>query len=81
MYIVRISLFIITYYFIKAGLFNDLFYRQFDSSEYNISVDGSDPKNSQIDFSISRVFDILKSLNFDKAMGPDKIHGCILKFC
>ena len=66
----------------KAELFNDFFYRQFsESSEYNISVDDSNPENFQIDFSISRVFEILKSLNSNKAMGPDKIHGRILKSC
>ena len=66
----------------QAELFNNFFYKQFSSaSNYDLSVDYSNPENFKIDFSESRIKSILNAINASKAMGPDKIHGRILKHC
>ena len=66
----------------QAELFNQYFYNQFsDESKYDISISNFDSENFDIDFSCSRINDILKNINPNKAMGPDKISGRILKRC
>ena len=66
----------------QAELFNTFFYRQFsEASEYNINVDLNDPESFKIDFSKTCIQNMLKSINPNKAMGPDKIHGRVLKSC
>ena len=67
----------------QAQLFNSFFYQQFsEQSRYDIPVE-TDPDDSRfaIDFDCNRVFSILSKLNANKAMGPDKIHGKVLKNC
>ena len=67
----------------KANLFNDYFSEQFSRpSNYNIDIDF--PANDHfINFRISShtVHNILKSLDANKAFGPDGISGKILKNC
>ena len=66
----------------QADLFNTFFYKQFsEASSYSISVDDTNSRDFCIDFNASRVFSILKNINPNKAMGPDKIHGLVLKNC
>ena len=66
----------------QAELFNSFFYKQFsDASVYNIGVFDQGSAEFKIDFCKSRVESVLKNLNANKAMGPDKIHGRILKNC
>ena len=66
----------------KANLFNKFFCDQFsDRSEYNIDIDYSSDCLYNIQFSPSKIRDLLKKINSNKAMGPDGIHGNILKNC
>ena len=67
----------------QAELFNIHFKGQFsDASHYNIPVNHFDPNDEwHIDFSSSRIQTILRNLNPNKAIGPDKIHGMVLKNC
>ena len=66
----------------QAELYNTFFYNQFsEPSSYDISIDNSNSQDFDIDFSASRVHSILNNLNPSKAMGPDKIHGLVLKNC
>ena len=66
----------------QAELFNTFFYNQFsESSTYNISIDNTNHEQFKVDFSTYRVCTILKNINPNKAMGPDKIHGRIFKNC
>ncbi len=66
----------------QAKLFNTYFYQQFsEPSNYDTPVDTGHSRELIIDFSNSRVLSILNKLNPNKAMGPDKIHGRILKNC
>ena len=64
----------------KAELFNDFFADQFtDASNYNIDIDYS--RDFNIVFERSRISHYLKLLNVNKAPGPDKCHGKLLKNC
>ena len=66
----------------QSELFNKFFYDQFsDASAYDIEIDNSRSQNFVIDFNQARVYEILKNINSNKAMGPDKIHGMVLKSC
>ena len=65
----------------QANLFNSFFYKQFSqASSYDVPID-FDIDGFDISFDQSRIIDILKHLNPSKAMGPDKIHGHVLKNC
>ena len=65
----------------QAQLFNSFFHQQFSSpSNYTIPIDDQNNEFS-IDFSSNRITNILRNLNPNKAVGPDKIHGQILKNC
>ena len=66
----------------QAELFNTFFYKQFsDASTYDVNIDSSHSEEYRIDFNVSRVQTLLKNINSNKAMGPDKIHGRVLKNC
>ena len=66
----------------QSELFNTFFYNQFsEASTYDIVIDHNNSDDFSIDFNESRVYDILSNINPNKAMGPDKIHGRILKSC
>ena len=66
----------------QSELFNKYFYDQFsDASAYDIEIDNSRSHNFVIDFNQARVYEILKNINSNKAMGPDKISGMVLKSC
>ena len=57
----------------QAELFNTYFYKQFsESSNYDINADCTNNEEFKIDFSRSRVKNLLCNLNANKAMGPDK---------
>ena len=66
----------------QAELFNSYFYRQFsEPSSYDITVYHTYYHEFYIDFNSNRISTILSTLNPNKAMGPDKIHGVVLKNC
>ena len=66
----------------KAELFNNYFYEQFSGrSNYNTHIDFSNDQVFDIDFNRNRVHKHLSNNNYDKASGPDGIHGKILKNC
>ena len=66
----------------QAQLFNEYFEGQFsDASSYDINIDYSNDSVNDIDFSISRIRKILKDINVNKAAGPDRINGKVLKNC
>ena len=63
-------------------MFNSYFYRQFsEPSSYDITVDHTYNHVFYIDFNSNCISTILSTLNPNKAMGPDKIHGLVLKNC
>ena len=64
----------------QANLFNTFFYEQFSCpSNYNIDINYN--TNFDIQFEEQDVYVILKNLDPNKAPGPDKIHGKVLKSC
>ena len=66
----------------QAELFNKFFFDQFsEASSYSIDIDNNHSDDFNIDFNHSRVYDIMRNINTNKAMGPDKIHGLVLKIC
>ena len=66
----------------KAELFNSHFYNQFsEASSYNVNIDWGNDHDFDIEFSESRISNLLASINSNKACGPDGIHGKILKNC
>ena len=66
----------------QAELFNSFFFDQFsEASLYDIHIDFSSDDRFHIDFHHSQVRKILSNINSNKAQGPDRIHGKILKNC
>ncbi|MCP4486884.1 MAG: hypothetical protein GY820_06125 [Gammaproteobacteria bacterium] len=67
----------------QSNLFNTFFYQQFsEPSSYDITIEYSSTNDEfGIEFSSTRIWGILSKLNASKAIGPDKIHGRILKNC
>ena len=67
----------------QAALFNTNFHSQFsDESLYDIAVEHSRSQSTpEIDLSCTRIKNILSKLNVNKAIGPDGIHGRVLKNC
>ena len=67
----------------QANLYNEFFYDQFSEEiNYNIGIDiGSNDQFSDLRFRELDVQILLKWINPEKAAGPDKIHGIILKNC
>ena len=67
---------------IKANMFNDYFHKQFShSSTYDTDVNFSNDELFDIDFSCTRIKQLLDEININKAAGPDGIPGYILKHC
>ena len=65
----------------QAELFNKFFKDQFsEPSTYDIEIDQTNDIFN-IDFRCTRIYNILHKLNVNKAMGPDGIHGKVLKHC
>ena len=63
-------------------MFNRFFYDQFsEASNYDIDINFESDNNFDIDFSTDKIRDILRSIDCNKAQGPDNIHGIILKTC
>ncbi|MCP4458099.1 MAG: hypothetical protein GY816_08775 [Cytophagales bacterium] len=66
----------------QAEIFNEYFQDQFsEASSYNIDIDYSNDTVNDIDFSTSKIRKILKDVNVNKSVGPDGIHGKVLKYC
>ncbi|MCP4459038.1 MAG: hypothetical protein GY816_13600, partial [Cytophagales bacterium] len=66
----------------QAQLFNNYFQQQFsEPSNYDIPIDSGMDQWHYIDFDRIRVLHVLKNLNPNKALGPDKINGKVLKNC
>ena len=66
----------------KANMFNKYFFDQFsNTSAYDIDVDFSNDGTFDIDFSCTRIKQLLDDINTNKAPVPDGIHGCVLKHC
>ena len=65
---------------VKADMFNKFFFNQFsDASSYDIDISFESDNNFDIDFNTDKIKDILRNIDCNKAQGPDKIHGIILK--
>ena len=63
-------------------MFNKFFFDQFsDVSSYDIDISFESDNNFNIDFNTYKIRDILRNIDFNKAQGPDKIHGIILETC
>ena len=69
----------------KANLFNEHFFNQFsDKSKYDIDIDFNNDvlyKEYDINFTLQKVYNLLRLIKPGKACGPDKIHGKIFKNC
>ncbi len=66
----------------QAEIFNEYFEDQFsDISKYDVDIDYSNDIINNIDFSTGRVRKLLKDVNVNKSVGPDGIHGKVLKNC
>ena len=66
----------------QTEIFNEFFQDQFsEASCYDIDVDFSNDSINNIDFSTNRIRKILRNINVNKAVGPDGIHGKVLKNC
>ena len=66
----------------QAELFNEFFADQFsDTSRYDIDIDFSNDAVNDIDFNFRRIRTLLNKINVSKAIGPDGIHGMVLKHC
>ena len=66
----------------KANMFNKYFFEQFsNTSTYDTTIDFTNDDAYDIDFSCTRIKNLLDNINVNKAPGPDGIHGNVLKFC
>ena len=66
----------------KANLFNDFFHEQFsEDSKYDIDIDHRQDEEIDIDFSCTRIKQLLNNIHTNKSPGPDDIHGKVLKHC
>ena len=66
----------------QAELFNTFFYDQFSqNSTYNIDIDFSSGPKFDILFSTPIVENLLSKIDPNKAIGPDGLHGKMLKNC
>ena len=66
----------------KATLFNEYFYKQFsEKSTYNIHIDFRKDQFENFNFSLTTVLSELRNIDANKAVGPDGIHGTVLKMC
>ena len=65
-----------------ANLFNKFFSDQFSSpSNYDIAVNFSNDPFSETVFDESKIFDLLRKMNANKAAGPDGIQSKVIKCC
>ena len=63
-------------------MFNKYFFDQFsNSSTYDTDIDFTNDDAFDIDFSCTRIKNLLDNISTNKAPGPDGIHGCVLKHC
>ena len=63
-------------------MFNKFFFDQFsDASSYDIDISFESDNNFDINFKTDKIRDILRNIDCNKAQGPHKIHGIILKTC
>ena len=66
----------------QVELFNNYFFDQFSSaSNYDLAIDFNGPDRFDIDFNPTRIEILLLKTNPNKAVGPDGIHGKVLKNC
>ena len=66
----------------QTVLFNRFFADQFsEASLYDVDIDWHNDQVNDIDFSLSKVRNLLKEVKPRKAAGPDRIHGMVLKNC
>ena len=66
----------------NCELFNEYFADQFSKpSSYNIPINFKNDSNYLYNISEVKVYNLLLSINPNKAAGPDNIHGQILKNC
>ena len=66
----------------KANLFNQYFFQQFsEASNYDIDINFDNDSDFDIDYSPDRIENLLKNVNTNKAGGPDRIPGIVLKRC
>ena len=66
----------------KATLFNEYFYKQFtEKSSYNVHIDFQRDQFENFNLTLSTVLGELRNINANKAVGPDGIHGTVLKMC
>ena len=63
-------------------MFNKYFFYQFcNSSTYDTDIDFTNDDRFDIDFSYTRIKNLLDNINTNKAPSPDGIHGCVQKRC
>ena len=66
----------------QCNLFNQYFFDQFsEPSSYDIPIDYSLDHQFKIKFDAEHIAHLLKNLDSNKAQGPNRIHGKILKNC
>ena len=66
----------------KATIFDEYFYKQFsEKSTYNIHIDFRNDQFENLNFSLTTVLSELRNIDANKAVGPDGIHGTVLKMC
>ena len=66
----------------QCELFNEFFSDQFSTpSNYNIAIDYSHDPMSNFTIHPSVIQEVLSKIKTNKAQGPDKIHGKVLKNC
>ena len=66
----------------QAELFNNYFYSQFTlPSNYDTFVNFQTDESFDVDFGEGNIKKLLSQVNVNKAMGPDRIHGLMLKSC
>ena len=67
---------------VKATMFNNFFCEQFSlPSTYDIHIDYSSQDDFEIDFSSTRIQQLMNDINVNKSSGPDQIPGIVLKKC
>ena len=67
---------------VKATMFNNFFCEQFSlPSTYDIHIDYSSQDDFEIDFSSTRIQQLMNYINVNKSGGPDQIPGIVLKKC
>ena len=65
-----------------ASLFNQYFFDQFSiPSKYDIDIDFSNDPFSDLQFDETKILELLKRTNVNKASGPDGINSKLVKFC